>query len=176
MSGWRFTAAAVLLGTLLSACATRPIGPPSHALSGRLALRVEAHEGAPPRSFAAPFELQGDASAGRFSLLTPLGTTAARADWRPGQATLSNQNGESAYPDLDSLAADMLGQALPMAALLDWLRGRPWTGATHTVTEAGFEQLGWQIDTSALGEGRVEARRPSPPVMTVRVRLESAAP
>jgi outer membrane lipoprotein LolB len=176
VSGRRLIAAALLLGALLTACATRPLALPGDTLNGRLALRVEAHEGAPSRSFAAPFELQGDASAGRFSLFTPLGTTAARADWHPGQATLSNENGPTTYPDLDSLAADMLGQALPMAALLDWLRGRPWTLAPHTVTEGGFEQLGWQVDTRSLSEGRIEARRPSPPVVTVRVRLESAAP
>lgn len=176
MSSLRLGTAALLFSVLLSACATRPAGFPTDSLSGRLALRVQAHEGTPARSFAAPFELQGDATVGQFSLLTPLGTTAARADWRPGQATLSNENGQSAYPDLDSLAADMLGQALPMAALLNWLRGRPWAGAPHTATEAGFEQLGWQIDTRARAEGRIEARRAAPPAVTVSVRLESAAP
>jgi outer membrane lipoprotein LolB len=176
VSSLRVSAAALLLSALLAACATPPVAPALDSLNGRLALRVQAHEGTPARSFAAPFELQGNARVGQFSLFTPLGTTAARADWRPGHAVLSNENGQSAYPDLDSLAADMLGQALPMAALLDWLRGRPWAGAPHTATEAGFEQLGWQIDTRARAEGRVEARRAALPVVTVSIRLESAAP
>jgi outer membrane lipoprotein LolB len=167
-------AASLLLAALLTACATRPAAP--DYLNGRLALRVEAHEGQASRSFAAPFELQGDANAGQFSLLTPLGTTAARAAWRPGQALLSNEAGQTSYPDLDSLAADMLGQALPMAALLDWLRGRPWPGAPHHPTDAGFEQLGWQINTRAKSDGHIEARRDTPPVVTVRIRLESSPP
>lgn len=168
-------AATLLLGLLVAACATTPPTPPGDALNGRLALRVEAHEGAPSRSFAAPFELRGDAASGQFSLLSPLGTTAARADWQPGQATLHNDQGRSVYPDLDSLAADMLGQALPMAALLDWLRGQPWRGAPHAVTEAGFDQLGWQIDARERSQGRIEARRASPPAVTLRIRLDAGS-
>lgn len=168
-------AATLLLGLLAVACATAPPATPGDALNGRLALRVEAHDGAPPRSFAAPFELRGNAVSGQFSLFSPLGVTAARADWQPGQATLNNDQGRSVYPDLDSLAADMLGQALPMAALLDWLRARPWRGAPHTATEAGFEQLGWQIDTRERSQGRIEARRAAPPAVTVRIRLDAGA-
>jgi outer membrane lipoprotein LolB len=164
---------ALLLSTLLAACATVPAPAPGDVLSGRLALRVDAHESTPARSFAAVFELQGDSTQGRFSLFTPLGTTAARAGWQPGLATLDNDQGRASYPDLDSLAADLLGQALPMVALLDWLRARPWNGAPHKTTEAGFEQLGWLIDTRARGEGLVEARRTALPVVTVRIRLDA---
>jgi outer membrane lipoprotein LolB len=167
-----------LLCGLLAACATTPPPPSAHAgdsLTGRLALRVEAHNGAAARSFAAPFELRGQAEAGQFSLFTPLGTTAARADWQAGQAVLTDEQGrQTRYSSLDGLAADMLGEALPMAALLDWLRGQPWTGAPHETNGTGFAQLGWQIDTRARDEGRIEARRSAPPMVTVRVRLETA--
>lgn len=171
-------AVAALLGGLLAACATTPHPTPTYpgdSVSGRLALRVEAHNGVAARSFAAPFELRGQADAGQFSLFTPLGTTAARADWQAGQAVLTDEQGrQTRYSSLDGLAADMLGEALPMAALLDWLRGQPWTGAPHEANGTGFAQLGWQIDTRARDEGRIEARRSAPPVVTVRVRLETA--
>jgi hypothetical protein len=38
---------------------------------------------------------------------------------------------------------------------------------------AGFEQLGWAVDVSRLAAGSVEARRATPPVVTVRARLDS---
>ena len=62
-----------------------------------------------------------------------------------------------------------------MAALFDWLRGRPWPDAASQLRGdgvPGFEQLGWQIDLARWAEGRVEARRVAPPVVTVRVRLD----
>ncbi len=37
---------------------------------------------------------------------------------------------------------------------------------------AGFEQLGWVVDLSRLAEGRIEARRSQPPVVTVRIVLD----
>jgi outer membrane lipoprotein LolB len=166
----RVAACAAGLG-LLTACSTTPA--PTAALAGRLALRVEAHQGQPARSFSAPFELHGDASRGQFSLFTPLGTTAARADWQPGQVLLVSDQGERRYADLDSLASDLLGEPLPLAALLDWLRGQPWPDASHKLNALGFEQLGWQIDLGARSDGRLEARRAAPPAITVRVRLET---
>jgi outer membrane lipoprotein LolB len=161
----------VLAAALLSACATAPTTPA--ALAGRLALRVEAQQEQPARSFAAPFELRGNATRGQFSLFTPLGTVAARADWQPGQVVLANDQGQNRYADLDSMAKDLLGESLPMPALLDWLRGDPWPGAPHMPIEGGFEQLGWRIDVRGRSEGRIEARRAAPPAVTVRVRLES---
>ena len=66
----------------LSGCATTPGSAPE--LAGRLAVRVEAFEGAPARSLSTQFELRGNAQAGELQLTTPLGSTAAQARWRPG--------------------------------------------------------------------------------------------
>jgi len=61
---------------------------------------------------------------------------------------------------------------VPMAALFDWLRGRPWPGAPSMAAPGGFEQLGWQVDVSQQREGTVQAHRLSQPVVTVQVRLD----
>jgi outer membrane lipoprotein LolB len=160
---------ALALG-LLAACATPP-RPPAE-LAGRLAVRVEAFEGAPARSLATQFELRGDALVGELRLTTPLGTTAAQARWRPGSAELTTPEATRGFADLDALAEALLGEALPLAALIDWLRGRPWPGAPSAASAAGFEQLGWRIDLSRIAEGWVLAARERAPAVSVRARLE----
>lgn len=168
------TARAWLTGlglTCLSACTTlAPTG--NTELSGRIAVRVDGH---PERSLSAGFELSGDAERGRLVLTGPLGATAAQAAWSPGRAWLDAGQGRQAFVDLDALADAALGERVPMAALFDWLRARPWPGSPHTMRVdgmAGFDQLGWRIDLSRWAEGWIEARRAEPPVVTVRARLE----
>ena len=165
--------AAALLGmqALLAACATLP-PPAAPDLAGRLAVNVAAHAGAPARSLATQFELRGNAQTGELHLTTPLGTTAAQARWRPGSAELVTTEGTRRFADLDTLAEELLGQALPLAALIDWLRGRPWPGAPSQAAAGGFEQLGWRIDLARFTEGWVLAAREHPPALTVRARLE----
>jgi outer membrane lipoprotein LolB len=168
---------APMLALLLSACATVPAdGPP---LSGRLSVQVAATADAPARGFHAGFDLWGDGQRGRLDLSTPLGPRLATATWAPGEVRLDGGQGVRAYPSLEALSVEVLGEALPLQALPDWLRGRPWPGAAHTPLGApddGFVQLGWRIDGSLRGEGVIVARRaaqaPSPAV-TLRVRLSA---
>ena len=141
-------------------------------LAGRLAVRVDAHAGQPAHSFSAQFDLRGDAQAGSLQLTTPLGTTAAQARWQPGLVELTTSEGTRRFADLDTLAAQVLGQALPMAALIDWLRARAWPGAASTARDGGFEQLGWRVDLSRFAEGWVVAARDAAPAVSVRARLE----
>ncbi len=162
--------AGALALALLAACATTP--RPAPELTGRLALRIEAHEGAPARSLSTQFELRGDAQAGSLQLTTPLGSTAAQARWRPGLAELITSEGTRRFADLDALAENLLGESLPLAALAEWLRGRPWPGAPSAARDNGFEQLGWHIDLSRLAEGWVLAGRDRAPALSVRARLE----
>jgi outer membrane lipoprotein LolB len=161
---------AVLALAVLAGCATPPRS--TAELAGRLAVRVDAHEGAPARSLNTEFELRGDARAGELQLTAPLGTTAAQARWRPGLVELITAQGTRSFADLDALAQDLLGESLPLAALLEWLRGRPWPGAPSVVHKGGFEQLGWRIDVSRLAEGWVLAGRDRAPAVSVRARLE----
>lgn len=166
--GW--LAAQALAAALLAGCASlEPAPVEGELLSGRLSVRVE---GDAERSFNAAFELVGSPERGSLSLNTPLGTKVAQADWSAGQVRLRSREGESRYPDLDSLSEETLGERVPLAALFDWLRGRPWPGAASAANPRGFAQLGWEVDLSRYGEGWVIAERKMPPVVTVRARLD----
>ncbi|HSV71823.1 MAG TPA: outer membrane lipoprotein LolB [Methylibium sp.] len=156
-------------GLVVAACASLP--PPGERFEGRIAVQVA---GDARRSFSAGFELAGSATRGRLVLTTPLGTGAAEADWSAERVRLRSGGGERLYPDLDSLSYDALGESVPISALFDWLRGRPWAGAGSAPTPAGFEQLGWSVDLSRRTEGWVLAQRSAPPAVTVRVKLDGA--
>ena len=143
------------------------------ALSGRLVVRVDASGGATARSENAAFELQGDAKAGRLDLATPLGTVVAQARWAPGSVMLVTPRGERRFADLDALTEEMLGESVPVAALFDWLRGRPWPGAASAATpDPGFTQLGWAVSLARFDEGWVVAKRDRAPAVTVRAKLD----
>jgi outer membrane lipoprotein LolB len=163
------------LALALGGCATppRPAEPGAlQTLSGRLLVRVDTQ---PPKSVNANFELSGTPSEGMLQLSGPLGATAAQARWSREQAVLRAGAQETRYPDLESLAAEALGERIPIAALFDWLRGRPWTGATSAPRRdgaPGFEQLGWRINLARVAEGWVEADRPAAPAVLVRAKLD----
>ena len=166
---------AALLGALLvlAGCTTAPRQAPD--LAGRLLVIVEADDGAPARSLSTQFELRGDARAGELQLTTMLGTTAGQARWRPGRAELITGEGARGFADLDALAHDLFGETLPLTALIDWLRGKPWPGAPQAPTVDGFEQLGWRIDLSRFAQGWVLAARERAPAFSVRVKLDPSS-
>ena len=146
------------------------------ALSGRLALRVEALGNAAPRAFSAAFDLRGDAQAGTLGLSTPLGSTLAEARWSPAEVVLATPQGTRRFASLDELTREALGESVPIEAWFDWLRGRPWPGAPSTasaMSSQGFDQLGWRVDLDGFDQGSVAATRESPPpTVTVRIRLD----
>jgi outer membrane lipoprotein LolB len=157
---------------LLSACATAP--PPLEGLiSGRLAVQVAASAAEPARQLSGSFELRGNATRGQLDLVSPIGITVAQARWTPARVELMSNEGPVVFASLDDLSERTFGEPLPLAALFDWLRGRPWPGAASRPQARGFEQLGWDVDTSRLAEGQIEARRAAPPTVTLRARLES---
>ena len=170
---------ALCAALLLSACTVIPKGGGSRGgdmLSGRFAVRVDGTNGAAARSVTAAFELLGSADSGHLNLATPLGTVLAQARWAPGQVALITPKGETNYPDMDALTREILGEGLPVVALFDWLRGRPWPGAVSTPAsepgEVGFEQLGWVVDLARMDEAWVVARRERAPVVTLRAKLD----
>lgn len=166
------------LSLALAACSTlRPPEErlPGERISGRLSVRVEGTEGAAARALSAGFELEGSPTTGRLDLATPLGTMLAQVHWAPGNATLVTPQNTSPYADLDALTAHLLGESVPVAALFDWLRGRPWPAAPSAPLPdppAGFAQLGWTVDLAAFNEALVIARRDRPPAVTVRAKLD----
>lgn len=168
--------AALAAAALLAGCASTPQRPPdagAAAVSGRLSVQVEAHGKQAARSVNADFDLQGNAEQGELQLATPMGTVLAQARWRPGEVWLKQSDGERRFANLTALADEVLGEPLPLGALLDWVRGRPWNGAPSAQRPNGFEQLGWTIDLAQWPQGLVVARRAAAPTVTVKAKLAS---
>lgn len=166
-------AALLAAATFLAACAT-PQAPAENSLvtTGRLSLRVDAHADRPAQGMTAAFELQGHADRGELRLMSPLGGQLVAARWAPGQAVLDTPAGRQSFASLDDLSLRALGEVLPLAALPDWLAGRPWPGAAHQISAAGFGQLGWRVDLAKRAEGWISAYRDAPPAVSLRVRLD----
>ena len=170
---------ALLLATaVLAGCATTPrppAGGADDALAGRLTVKVDATSTSEARNVTAAFDLQGNPQQGRLDLSTPLGTVLAQARWAPGKVALVTSQGETKFANLDELTREVLGESLPVAALFDWLRGRPWPGAPSTpsaTAEPGFAQLGWTVSLARFDEGWIAATRRQAPAVTVRARLD----
>lgn len=145
-------ATALALAALLSGCATPEAGRPvftaeTHQWSGRIGVVVDSE---PPRQFSAAFDLTGDRDAGELSLTSPLGSTIAVLQWKPGVALLRQGDQTTSYASLDALTAAVTGVPLPLAALFSWLHG----------VDAKAE--GWRADLSQQAHGRLSAVRESP--------------
>ena len=169
-SVWRVAVAAAWL---LSGCASTP--PPADGApwtTGRLSLRADATAQQPAHSLSAAFELRGSGDSGELRLNSPLGTQLVAATWVPGLATLRTPQGERRFSSLDELSREALGEPLPLSALGDWLAGRPWPGAVHTLKSDGFEQLGWLVVTHRFSEGWISAQRLMPPAVRLRVKID----
>jgi outer membrane lipoprotein LolB len=173
----RSAAGPLLAAALLCGCATLE-APQAGArwTAGRMSVRIEASALQSAQSMSAGFELRGSGVSGELRLNSPLGTRLATARWSAGDAILITTGGERHFDNLDALSRETLGENLPLAALPDWLAGRPWNGAAHQLRETGFEQLGWQVQLARKSEGWIEARRPAAPEVMVRVRLDEAQP
>ncbi len=156
----------------LAGCATPP--PDAGLLSGRIAVQVAPTTTAPARQVSGSFELRGDAQRGQLDLLSPLGTVLLRARWEPGRADLVQGADTRRFASLDDLSVTSFGEVLPLGALFDWLRGRPWPGAAASQGGSGFEQFGWSVDTSRSADGQIVAHRAAAPAVTLRARLDAA--
>lgn len=140
--------AALAAALLLAACAATPPAPVS-GWSGKLGYRVEAGASQRAQAGSALFELQGDAAAGSLQLQTALGTALADARWDGDGLRLHDGRESRQFASLEALGValgeTLQGPPLPLAALFDWLRARPWPGAPHRRDGDGFTQLGWQV-------------------------------
>lgn len=125
---------------------------------GRLALRVE---GEAPQSLLADFELQGQAEQGALRLSGALGVVLADLQWTPTSAVLRAEGQVRQERTVAELVRQVIGTEFPLAALFDWLAG------------VAREVEGWQVDLSALAQGRLTARRVQPaPLAELRLLLE----
>ena len=142
-------------------------------LNGRLSVEVAGSSGRASGGNAG-FELSGNPRSGQLELSTPLGSLLARASWGPDEATLQTPDSERSFPDLDALTRELLGEAIPVAALFDWLRGRPWpqVPSEPLAENRGFAQLGWRIDLTRFQDGLIIATRSAEPAITLRARVQ----
>lgn len=171
MTGGRLCAAASLCGVLMGCAHVADPLAGADRFEGRLSVQVADDS---ERSFTAGFQLSGSAARGRLLLTTPLGTQAAKADWSAQEVRLSASDGDRVYADLDGLSREILGEVVPLAAMFDWLHGRPWPSAPSQERAGGFEQLGWLVDLSRRDQGWLMAQRSAPPMVTIRVKLDAS--
>jgi outer membrane lipoprotein LolB len=178
VTGWGASVAGSALAlVLLAGCATRaPDDAAQPWVSGRLVVRVEATAERPASNVSAGFDLRGDGQRGELRLSSPLGAVLAATRWTPTEVVLDRGQGELRFADMDTLSQQTLGEVLPLRAFPDWVAGRPWAGAPVVASAGGFEQLGWAVSLAGLSDGLLQAVRAAPPRVTVRVRLEGAAP
>jgi outer membrane lipoprotein LolB len=126
---------------------------------GRINITVQSD---PPRSMSASFSLEGDAQNGELHLFSPLGTTLASLQWRPGGARWLQDGQLREYDSIAQITEEITGAALPMVAMFDWLEGRLAPSS------------GWQADLSALASGTLVARRVFPePFVVLRIKLDT---
>lgn len=152
--------------TLDEALASAPLrtGP----WEGRLSLKLQAFGPDAARGVSMAFVLQGSADRGQLDLSTPMGTQMASVHWGSGQATLTTSEGTRRFASLDELTLHLLGESLPITALMSWLQGRPDPGLPFqpaasrppgTGQPAIFDQAGWRIDLSEWRAGHLSAER-----------------
>lgn len=163
--------AAVAAAALLAGCASWRATDASWT-TGRISVRVDASAAHAAQSVSAGFELRGNGEFGELRLDTPMGLRIASARWSPGAAQLTGSDGDHSYDSLDALSRDVLGEVLPLAALPDWVAGRPWPAASWQKTDDGFEQLGWFVVLTRRSEGWIEARRDTAPKVLMRMIID----
>lgn len=153
--------------------------------TGRFAVNV-SEAGRPPEAVQGAFAWRDTGRALRLDLANPLGSTLARIQVQPGGAVLEHANGTTdTAANADALVEKVLGAALPVANLRDWMQGRTGSGRVEALEQdpqgrpTSFSQQGWQLRLTrydALGPGllRLE-RRDGSRHISVRLALDTQA-
>jgi len=185
----RALALALALSALasLGACSRFPVRPTSdfpaadipgqQALQGQLSIKLQAFQDQPAKGISLGFFFNGNAQGGQLDLMTPMGSQVALVRWTPSDAWLQTEQGDRHFETLAELSDQVLGEPLPLAALMHWVQGRPSPDlpAPTDTTAQSFEQSGWHIDTTDIAAGKLNAQRPATAQqrgITVRVRLD----
>jgi outer membrane lipoprotein LolB len=125
-----------------------------------MSLRIDSN---PVQTFAALFELRGNAQTGELTLTSPIGSTLAALRWSPGDATLNDGRHIRRFPSVDALIEAATGAAIPVNALFGWLAGRNESVA------------GWTAELGQFNKGRLQATRDTPlPHAELRIAFERA--
>ncbi len=140
---------------LLASCATVPpetLPPGSFSLVARVAVRY-GDEAASGR-----VTWRHSSGADELVISTPLGQGVAEITRRGGVYTLIAANGERhTATDPERLTQQVLGYAVPLDGLPDWVQGRPEPGVDAVTRYDGdrlaeLRQRGWLIDYSGSDE------------------------
>ena len=146
---------------------------------GRMSLKLAAFGKEAAKGVQLTFSLDGTSQRGTLDLSTPLGTRMASVQWHERMAVLRTSDGERPFDSLDELTRHVLGEALPIPALMAWLQGgpspdQPWQGQPEGNRQQ-FTQAGWQVDLRERGSGYIDALRPasdSQRGVTLKVRID----
>jgi len=151
--------------------------------TGRFAVTV-SEAGAPTEAVQGGFAWRDAGGRLRIDLVNPLGSTLAQITVQSSAAMLEKADGTiERAPDADTLMAQVVGVALPVADLRDWLHGRPGPGPVYAVQRdaegrlESFMQNGWQLRLSrydAQGPGLVRLdRRDGARQISVRLAMNA---
>lgn len=160
---WLLSSGLWLLVLVLSGCAAPA---PDHLPAGTLEQRhgrfvVQSTEvGEPPENIQGNFVWRKQGPGWQLDLNSPLGATLARLTVGPGQAVLEQPDAPTRRAASGQvLLADLLGAAVPVDALEDWLRGR--IGNEQDVRDVkrdasgrvqSFVQGSWRVTFERYGE------------------------
>ena len=156
----RALSAPLVLGAWLGGCAN--LSPPADNApaqpttfwQGRFVVVIDTE---PKQSQRASFELQGSAQRGQLDILSPIGTTIARAQWQPNKASLIKGGQYTDYANLRALSSELGQTDLPVEALFDWLEGRADTAPSPALADSA-----WRVDLCQAAQGRLKAWRAQP--------------
>jgi outer membrane lipoprotein LolB len=143
-----------LAAVFVAGCAgLPPLEPQPQLYAGRFAASIS--RGDAREAVSGRFTLAAGPTRSVLDLASPLGNTLARIEAGAEGATLTAPQGDGSLatwhgPSADALAEAVLGYALPVAGLPDWLQGRAAAGRpSQSLPEAGpatrIEQDGWVI-------------------------------
>lgn len=150
-------------------------------LQGQLSIKLQAFADQAAKGISLGFFFTGHEHIGQLELMTAMGSQFAQLHWNLDGAWLRDGQQEHFFYSLNDLSAQVLGEPLPLAALMHWAQGRPAPGIAPATDlgEHAFTQIGWRIDTREHAIGRLTAERAASPQqrgITLRVRLDPELP
>ena len=130
------------------------------AIKGRFSVSYE-HEGR-PQSAQGRFQWAQRGAYVDIDLLSPLGQTLAKISLSPGLAKMEQAGREPRFAtDAAELTAQMLGWAMPVDGLRDWLQGYSRRAGVQQVAAPGgpdrFDGDGWQVRYVSWQTGAAES-------------------
>lgn len=127
-----------------------------------MSIKLQAFKDQAAKGLSLGFFFSGHAIHGQLDLMTLMGSQMAQVNWESDHVWMKDDKGRHDYDSLAQLSSAVLGEALPLRALIHWMQGRP---DPTLPSEPGqdtdsFTQLGWTINTQELGAKKLVATRP----------------